>query len=168
MNLLSLISSCLFFSLVHPDSWRVFDVTIAMAYAMLSTYGKGGRSLSAAAAILRGFNSVYPLLENEIKYLRLFVAARLSCSVSIGAYSYQQNPENKYLLFHSEPAWKALELIWTGGKDGHMAKVTDNLFRIACEYNGTLGDDPSLFICTDISFPDPHIPDIMKEIRFVI
>ena len=122
-----------------------------MAYAMLSTYGKRGRSLSAAAAILRGFNSVYPLLENEIKYLRLFVAARLSCSLSIGAYSYQHG--------------KRLALIWTGGKNGHMAKVMDDLFRIACRNIGTVGDDPSLLICTDISFPDPNISDIMKEVR---
>jgi len=137
-----------------------------MAYAMLSTYGKGGRSLSAAAAILRGFNSVYPLLENEIEYLRLFVAARLSCSVSIGAYSYQQNPENKYLLFHSEPAWRALQLIWTGGKAGQTANVVDNLFRRACNNMGTFDDDSTLLMCTDISFPDPHFPDYMRDIRY--
>jgi len=43
-------------------SWRVLDVTVSMAYAMLTSYGKSNRSLAAAAAILRGFHSLYPLL----------------------------------------------------------------------------------------------------------
>ena len=100
------------------------DVTVAMAYAMLSTYGKANRGISAAAAMLRGYHSVNPLLDIEKKHLVrkvvystiphaylelppslmfcnaqvLLVACRLACSVTLGAYSYQQNPENKYLV----------------------------------------------------------------------
>jgi Ser/Thr protein kinase RdoA (MazF antagonist) len=77
-----------------------------MAYAMLSVYGKANRSISAAAAMLRGYNSVYPLTDAERKYLVMLIACRLSCSVTLGAFSYQQNPTNQYLLLHSEPAWK--------------------------------------------------------------
>jgi hypothetical protein len=76
-------------------------VAIAMAYAMLSTYGKKNRSLSAAAGVLRGYNSIYPLTKLERKHLILLMVCRLACSVTLGAYSYQQNPENKYLLLHS-------------------------------------------------------------------
>jgi inosine triphosphate pyrophosphatase len=107
-----------------------------MAYAMLTPYGKAGRSLSAAAALLRGFNSLYPLTETERQHLVLLIACRLSCSVTLGAYSYQRNPENKYLLLHAEPAWKALELLW--GKD--KAKVRgpiDALFELACQENSS-------------------------------
>ena len=93
-------------------SWRVLDVTVAMAYAMLSTYGKANRGVSAAAAMLRGYHSVNPLLPVERKHLVLLVACRLACSTTLGAYSYQQNPANKYLLLHAEPAWKALEMLW--------------------------------------------------------
>ena len=86
-------------------------MTVAMAYAMLSTYAKANGGISAAAAVLRGFHTEYPLTSVEKKHLALLVACRLACSVTLGAYSYQQNPSNTYLLFHAEPAWKALEML---------------------------------------------------------
>ena len=118
--------------LTHPwtilwnDSWRVLDLSIAMAYAMISSYGKANRAISAASAVLRGFNSVYPLTLGERKYLRLLISSRLSCSATLGAYSYQQNPQNEYLLLHAEPAWKTLELLW-GSKNSGMADAIDNM-----------------------------------------
>jgi Ser/Thr protein kinase RdoA (MazF antagonist) len=153
-------------------SWRVLDISIAMAYAMLSSYGKCNRSISAAAAMLRGFHSIYPLTDIERKHLRLLMAIRLSCSVTLGAYSYSKNPENKYLLFHSEPAWKTLELIWMGvGGDGDggkssndMASTLSHVFDVACDnYNASSTSLP--IDCSDISFPDPNVPDLMKNIR---
>lgn len=99
---------------------------------MLSSYGKGGRGISAAAAILRGFNSICPLTVEERKYLRLLVASRLSCSVTLGAYSYQQNPQNEYLLLHAQPAWNALDLLW-GSDNDNIGKVIDDMFNQACD-----------------------------------
>ena len=75
-----LVPLCLFYSFLgytirafgdEMHSWRVLDVTIAMAYGMLTTYGKANRSISAAAAILRGYNSVYPLTDMERKLQHL-------------------------------------------------------------------------------------------------
>ncbi len=128
-----------------------------MAYAMLSSYGKGGRGISAAAAILRGFNSICPLTVEERKHLRLLVASRLSCSVTLGAYSYQQNPQNEYLLLHAQPAWNALGLLW-GSDNDNIGKVIDDMFNQACD--GCATDDVA-----DISFPDPTVPDVMKSAR---
>lgn len=136
-------------------------MTVAMAYAMLSSYGKKNRGISAAAAILRGFHSKYPLLPNERKHLRLLVAARLSCSVTLGAYSYQQNPQNEYLLLHAQPAWKTLELLWGSTGDSKIADVIDNMFAIACDNC----PDDALSKCADISFPDPCVVDVMSEGR---
>ena len=86
------------------DSWTVLDSSISMAYAMLTPYGKQGRSAAAAAAFLRGFHKVFPLTNIEREHLVLLTACRLACSVTLGAYSYQQNPENKYLLLHDGPS----------------------------------------------------------------
>lgn len=110
------------------------DLSVAMAYSLLTVYGKQNRSLSAAAALLRGYNSVCPLTEVERKHLLLLMACRLSCSVTLGAYSYQQNPGNEYLLLHSAPAWNALELIWGTDPDRRAAirTVVDGLFDRAC------------------------------------
>lgn len=131
------------------NSWRVLDVTISMAYAMLSTYGKANHSLAAAAAILRGFNSFYPLSQVERKHLRLLMTCRLACSVTLGAYSIQQNPENTYLLLHAEPGWKALEFLCQDGEK--VTAAMENRFKAACEHNVT---KEGLIDCSDLSFCD--------------
>ncbi|KAL7539812.1 hypothetical protein ACHAXR_009618 [Thalassiosira sp. AJA248-18] len=148
-------------------SWRVLDVSVAMAYALLSSYGKGNRSISAACALLRGFHHIYPLNSDERKHLRLLVACRLALSVTLGNYTYKQNPENEYILFHSKPGWEALNFIWGvdgRGAGGKTASVVDNAFKIACD-NITVSAESSIPECIDISFPDPSIPDPLGSAR---
>lgn len=106
------------------------DLSVGMAYAMLSAFGKTKHSLAAAAAMLRGFHSVYPVTDEERKHLRLLIACRLALSCTFGAFSLQQNPDNLYLLLHSEPAWEAMELIWRS--NGCVAAAIDKLFDSAC------------------------------------
>ncbi len=146
------------------SSWRVLDISVAMAYAMMSSYGKVNRSISAGAAILRGFNSIYPLSEVERKHLRLLVAVRLSCSATLGAYSYQQNPENEYLLLHAEPAWKTLELVWGVNSDNDFAASINKVFDQACD-NFAVCEKTGFIHCTDIGFPDPSIADCLGTLR---
>jgi len=138
-------------------SWRILDLSIAMAYAMMSNYGKNHKAISAASAILRGFHSLYPLTSQERKHLRLLIASRLSCSATLGAYSIQQNPDNEYLLLHAEPAWKTLELLCNVDYRG----VIDSMFDVACDGDG----DGSVIGHADISFPDPCIPDPLHSAR---
>lgn len=144
----------------------MLDISVAMAYAMLSTYGKSGRSISAAGAMLRGFHSVYPLTDDERQHLRLLMACRLACSATLGAYSYQQNPQNEYLLLHAEPAWQMLELIW--GYDSKqwqtMKEVLGRMFDVACEQNGTNRKD-GVIDCSDLALPDPRVVDLLSCIR---
>jgi inosine triphosphate pyrophosphatase len=137
-----------------------------MAYAMLSTYGKSGRSLSAAAAILRGFNSVHPLEKVERELLVLFVACRLACSVTLGAYSYKQNPENKYLLLHAEPAWNALDLIWGTNLDerARVHAAMNALFDLAC-YRATSVEEKDIPYCSDLAIPDQFALDWLISVK---
>lgn len=139
-----------------------------MAYSMLSVYAKNGRSISAAAALLRGYNSVCPLSEEERKHLLLLIACRLSCSVTLGAYSFQQNPENEYLLLHALPAWDTLDLIW--GTDEvrreEMAKLLSGVFDLAC--SSQVDPDAEIINCCDLSFPDPSIADPLSEMRVAL
>ena len=137
-----------------------------MAYAMLTVYGKQNRSLSAAAAMMRGYNSVCPLTKEERQHLLLLIACRLSCSVTLGAYSYKQNPGNEYLLLHATPAWNALELIW--GTDvqrrASIRKVIDGLFDQACSKSGVTEEGKPID-CSDLAFPDPSITDPLAAVR---
>jgi inosine triphosphate pyrophosphatase len=150
------------------ESWRVLDVTTAMAYALLTSYGKGKRSISAACAILRGFHHNYPLTPDERKHLRLLMTCRLAMSAIMGAYSYKQNPENQYLLLHSKPAWDALHLIWGvdgKGQNGKTAEVVEEAFSIACD-DIHVSDDSRVPDSMDISFSDPPIADPFASARY--
>lgn len=151
---------------LHALSWRVLDVTTAMTYAALSTYGKGKRSISASCAILRGYHHKYPLTHDERKHLRLLMACRLSMSAIMGNYSYKQNPD-PYLLLHSQPAWETLNLIWGmdgKGLGGITAEVVDKAFNIACDdVHIKEGSDMPDF--ADICFPDPPILDPFASAR---
>ena len=139
---------------------------------MMSVYGKRGRSISALAAMVRGYNSVYPLLEVEMDCLHLFMACRLATSVTLGAYSYQQNPGNEYLLFHAEPGWAALELLW-GHDETYRASMGATIRRVldkACSYTPPPPPPPNdkkddLIDCTDLCFPDPSYEDILGSLR---
>jgi hypothetical protein len=138
---------------------------VAMAYAMLTVYGKRNRMISAGAALLRGYNAVNPLTDLERRHLVLLVSCRLACSATLGAYSIQQNPENTYLLLHSKPAWDCLELIW--GRDAtkrqEMAKVLNQVFDLACSVHKD--GDADVLECTDLAFPDPVVVDPLSSSR---
>lgn len=137
-----------------------------MAYAMLTSYGKSDRSISAMAAMLRGYHSVYPLTAVEREHLVLLIACRLACSVTLGAFSFQQNPENQYLLLHSEPAWKALELIWgyDATRRAQMADTLNEVFHRACHYT-TSDNDAATIPCSDLAWPDLCVVDLLHNIR---
>jgi hypothetical protein len=135
-----------------------------MAYASLTTFGKSNRSIAAAAAMLRGFNSVYPLLDNEKEHLLFLMICRLACSCTIGAFSIHQNPENKYLLLHSEPAWNSLELLWGYDEEYRfkMSCAVNLVFRQACIRSNS---HENALYCSDLMFPDPSVADLLHNVR---
>ena len=156
-----------FFHFIASCSWRVLDVVVAMTYAMLTSYGKSKRCISAACAILRGYHHRYPLTPAELKHIRLLIVCRLATSATLGNYSYKLNPDNKYLLLHAQPAWDALEFLWGAdgqGAGGKVASVADNAFSSACG-NIHVPAESSTPDCVDISFPDPSIADPLAAAR---
>jgi len=146
------------------ESWRVLDLSVAMAYAMLTPYGKMNRGISAAAAFLRGYSTVCTLTADERRHLVLLTACRLSCSVTLGAYSCKQAPENEYLLLHAKPGWDALEMIWGTDVENRkeMRATLDKVFGQACS---TKMGEMGVIDCSDLSFPDPHVADPFQSMR---
>ena len=120
--------------------------------------------------MLRGYHSVKPVSEIERSYLLLLIASRLSCSATLGAYSYAQNPGNEYLLLHATPAWNALELIWGTDPTRRVAihATIRALFDRACDTGANDSDysKPGVVIdCSDLDFPDPSVPDPLAASR---
>ncbi|MFX1416119.1 MAG: aminotransferase class III-fold pyridoxal phosphate-dependent enzyme, partial [Promethearchaeota archaeon] len=85
-----------FGDMVHTCT--VSEVVIAATYAIL---GKDD-PISAAAVVVGGYNSVFPLTELEIGLLFPMICARLAASVSIAAYQRQLEPDNEYLNVSQE------------------------------------------------------------------
>lgn len=139
---------------------------MAMAYAMLTTYGKRNRGISAAAAFLRGYSSVCTLTDEERQHLVLLIACRLSCSVTLGAYSIKQAPENEYLLLHAKPGWDALGMIWGTNVEQRkkMRSTLDRIFDQACS-SAVVSPTDEVIDCSDLSFPDPQVDDPFSDVR---
>jgi 4-aminobutyrate aminotransferase-like enzyme/Ser/Thr protein kinase RdoA (MazF antagonist) len=74
-------------------SYTLGDLAVAIAYAIL---GKSD-PLITAAHIIKGFNSAYPLTDNELAALFGLISMRLCISVCIGAEQQAHQPGNEYL-----------------------------------------------------------------------
>jgi Ser/Thr protein kinase RdoA (MazF antagonist) len=99
-----------------------------MAYALLTDYGRS-HPLECIAYLLGSYCTVYPLLKEELDVLYTLICVRLCISISIGAYSLSQNPENEYLKLHSIPAISVPRyLISDGG--GRASKVSEIFHKI--------------------------------------
>ena len=88
-------------------SWRVADLAILLAYAMLHKTD----SLSVAARIVGAYHGVLPLDENEIEALFPLVRLRLCTSVALAAYHRRRAPDNTYLTVTENPAWELLDAL---------------------------------------------------------
>jgi len=83
----------------------VGEVAVAAAYALLGTPDP----LAAAAAVVAGYQSAFPLEEKEIALLFPLICARLCVSVVNSAYRRTLEPDDPYVTVSEAPAWAALE-----------------------------------------------------------
>ncbi|MEM8486221.1 MAG: phosphotransferase [Bacteroidota bacterium] len=88
-------------------TYTVCEIAIAIAYMIL---GKE-QPLETAMPILRGYQSVYPLTEQELAVLYDMVSIRLCTSVCMSARERSLAPDNAYLAVSEQPAWHALEAL---------------------------------------------------------
>jgi Ser/Thr protein kinase RdoA (MazF antagonist) len=93
-------------------TWRINEIAIAMAYALLTSYGKA-HPYKALAALLAGYISLThaalaPLSQAELDCLPVLVKVRLSISVMVGACAIFKEPHNEYLKLHAVPGRAAI------------------------------------------------------------
>jgi 4-aminobutyrate aminotransferase-like enzyme/Ser/Thr protein kinase RdoA (MazF antagonist) len=87
------------------ESFTVSEVTIAAAYAVLGQKDP----LAAAANVIAGYHSAFPLTETEVKVLFPLIATRLAVSVANSAQRKAVKPGDAYVTITEAPAWQALE-----------------------------------------------------------
>ncbi|XP_068212323.1 hydroxylysine kinase [Palaemon carinicauda] len=93
----------------------VFEVAIIVMYAMIEV--KVMEPNEAGGHILAGYLTQRDLSELEWEVLKECVAARFAQSLTMGAYSIQQDPGNDYLLVTAAKGWKVLREFWTTPKE---------------------------------------------------
>jgi len=86
-----------FGDIVH--AYAIADLAIAVAYAVL---GKPD-PLAAAVAVVRGYQEIRPLDEDEMGALFGLVLLRLCTSVCVAARQQRQRPDDPYLAVSQEP-----------------------------------------------------------------
>ena len=87
------------------ETFIVSEVAIAAAYAILGEKDP----LAAAANVVAGYHSAFPLTELEIKVLFALIGTRLAVSVTNSAYRKTIKPNDPYVTVSEAPAWEALE-----------------------------------------------------------
>lgn len=86
-----------FGDLVH--SYTVGELAIAIAYAVLDKPDP----MAIAVEIVKGYNSEYPLTEDEIAALFGLIRLRLCVSVCLAANQQRQRPDDEYLSISQQP-----------------------------------------------------------------
>lgn len=107
------LSGILDFGDVHINFY-LFELAIAICYMMIECQSMN--ILDAPGHVLAGYNRFRLIPENEFTLLKDCIAARLSQSLVLGAYSYSQNPD-PYLLTTSQRGWQCLKMLWDCPKD---------------------------------------------------
>jgi 4-aminobutyrate aminotransferase-like enzyme/Ser/Thr protein kinase RdoA (MazF antagonist) len=99
------------------------DLAIAIAYAILDK----PQPLAAAAEVVKGYHSVFPLREEELSALFGLVTLRLGMSVCIAAEQQQNQPQNHYLSVSQIPIRNTLP-----GLVRIHPRFAEAVFREAC------------------------------------
>lgn len=85
----------------------IFDLIIALCYMMIQT-----EDLESGKFVIRGYETVRHLVDDEKSIIKVSVCARLCQSLVLGLYSYKNDPGNEYTLTTQKSGWKLLKKLW--------------------------------------------------------
>lgn len=97
------------------ESCYVFEIAITIMYLMIEV--EEMPPSDAGGHVLAGYLKHRSLSEAEWGVLRECVAARFAQSLVMGAYSYEQDPGNEYLLTTARRGWDVLATFWSAPKE---------------------------------------------------
>ena len=94
--------------------YQFFDISIAIAYAMLSDLADDVSLFDVGGYLLRGYCSAEtgapPLAEIEFQMIKLVAEARLALSLVLGAWTFKNvQPDNEYVLDTARKGWRVLD-----------------------------------------------------------
>ena len=98
----------------------IFELGIAIMYMMTKCSVIDPNE--AGGHVLAGYETVRKLPPLEKDILRVVIAARYAQSLTMGAYTYQQDPSNDYVLITAKTGWKTLTNFWNEPKESLYKK----------------------------------------------
>ncbi|HUN08555.1 MAG TPA: aminotransferase class III-fold pyridoxal phosphate-dependent enzyme [Aggregatilineales bacterium] len=105
------------------DTYRVYDVAVACAYAIMDKPDP----LATMVQVVAGYHQHCPLTEAEIELIFPLVQMRLAISVTNSAFRQVEVPDDPYVVISERPAWAALEQL----AQAHP-RLAHYLLRAAC------------------------------------
>jgi 4-aminobutyrate aminotransferase-like enzyme/Ser/Thr protein kinase RdoA (MazF antagonist) len=111
------------------SSWRINEIAVAAAYAMIGS----ADPIAIAGAIAAGYHAVNPLSDDEIDCLFDLILTRYAVSIAMAAKQIRDNPDNRYLLISQADVWLELRR-HLGGNAAHQRRVAQLRLREACGF----------------------------------
>ena len=87
------------------DTWRVNEVAVACAYAMIGAPDP----IAAVVPLVAGYHDENPLTEGEADVLFDLILTRLASSICMAAEQIRADPANSYLLISQNDVWERLQ-----------------------------------------------------------
>ena len=108
------------------------NLAVACTYAMMNH----DNPLHAAALVVKGYHSAYPLTKQEVDLLYYLIAARLCISVTQSAFNASIETNNEHHFISEKPAWDLL---------CHLIRINpiraQDSFRKACCFEAIVNND---------------------------
>lgn len=109
-------------------TWRVNEVAIACAYAMIGATDAIGSVLPLVAA----YHDENPLDEIDADVLFDLILTRYATSICVAAAQIRDNPTNGYLLISQRDVWERLQLLLAQNRHIEIMRL-----RAACRYEAS-------------------------------
>jgi len=103
------------------ETWRVVEIAVASAYALIGTRDPVGTIAALAAA----YHRVNPISETEANLIFDLVRTRYAVSMCMAAKQIRENPENTYLLVSQEDVWRELQRLERENRAIAVARIRD-------------------------------------------
>ena len=102
---------------------RVCELSVAGAYALLNH----AKPIQVLTELVKGYNQVTPLTEDEISLIYPLLRMRLAVSVVNAALMKQEKPDDPYVVITERPAWTLLQQLTAFSEAEVHARL-----RVAC------------------------------------
>ena len=137
------------------NSQIINDAAVTCVYAMMDCQNP----LEASANVIKGYNSVFKLKENELEFLYIAIAMRLVISITKSSINKIHNKENSYLTISENQAIGLIKKWHNINKD--FATFS---YREACGYSAHPNEKKFNELAKNISFKLSNIfPTINKR-----